>query len=293
VVLKPSRFGPHAYGKGVKLEKKIYPAVNRCIYCEASPSPELLGDEHIIPFGLNGNLVLPKASCAECGRVTGTVVEQEVLRKMLIDIRTHHKMNTRRPKDRPTKLRVARFRRDKSFERWDNVSLSDHPFAMFLPNFALPTEITGGPHHNGFIMHGGGLYAPPEFIPLLTRFGPGAGYVQMFHPEMFCRMVAKIAHSYAVAELGMNSFEPFLPDVILGKAPSISRFVGTLPFRSAPTEQLHRLSINRAKGLVQVQVRLFAKYGGPIYLVDRFRRTTHVMPPRRAYRSSCGRRDGG
>ena len=29
------------------------------------------------------------------------------------------------------------------------------------------------------------------------------------------------------------------------------------------------------------------------HLVDRFRRTTHIMPPRRAYRSSCGRRDGG
>jgi hypothetical protein len=31
----------------------------------------------------------------------------------------------------------------------------------------------------------------------------------------------------------------------------------------------------------------------PDGLVDRFRRTTHIMPPRRAYRSSCGRRDGG
>jgi len=40
-----------------------------------------------------------------------------------------------------------------------------------------------------------------------------------------------------------------------------------------------------------VQAGKYGEYLGE--LVDRFRRTTHIMPPRRAYRSSCGRRDGG
>jgi hypothetical protein len=244
------------------LDAKTYAAVNRCIYCGMTPSPEFLSDEHIVPLGLNGNLVLPKASCFECGRVTGTVIEQEILRKMFIDIRTHDQMRTRRPKDRPKKLRVGLFRRDKSFEKWENVPVLDHPFALCLPNFGVPTELTGGPHHDKFEMDGIGLYAPAEFKHRLDRLGAGAAYVQMFHPEMFCRMLAKLAHSYAIAELGFGGFEPFLPDVILGRTPSISRFVGGFPDLRTPTEQLHTLSISRARGFVDVYLRLFASRVG-------------------------------
>lgn len=43
--------------------EKIYQPVNVCIYCGGTGA---LSDEHIIPFGLGGRWVLPKASCAEC-----------------------------------------------------------------------------------------------------------------------------------------------------------------------------------------------------------------------------------
>ena len=33
---------------------------------------------------------------------------------------------------------------------------------------------------------------------------------------MFARMLAKIAHSFAVAEAGQENFEPLLPKIILG-----------------------------------------------------------------------------
>jgi 5-methylcytosine-specific restriction endonuclease McrA len=44
-----------------------YSNVNRCIYCGTL---ENLTDEHIIPYGLGGRSILPKASCSECSNIT-------------------------------------------------------------------------------------------------------------------------------------------------------------------------------------------------------------------------------
>jgi hypothetical protein len=38
-----------------------------------------------------------------------------------------------------------------------------------------------------------------------------------FHPELFSKMLAKIAHSFAVGARGLNGFQPLLPAGIIGK----------------------------------------------------------------------------
>jgi hypothetical protein len=44
-------------------------ASGRCIYCrKAFPDPEL-SEEHVVPAGLGGALVLEHASCTECQRM--------------------------------------------------------------------------------------------------------------------------------------------------------------------------------------------------------------------------------
>jgi len=40
----------------------------RCLYCGAAT--ESLIDEHAIPHGLGGHLILPKASCTACQKIT-------------------------------------------------------------------------------------------------------------------------------------------------------------------------------------------------------------------------------
>ena len=49
-----------------------------------------------------------------------------------------------------------------------------------------------------------------------------------FDSKLFARMLAKIAHSYAMAKLGPHGFRPFLSDLILGKDPIYpAHFVGS------------------------------------------------------------------
>jgi HNH endonuclease len=82
---------------------KVYPSVGRCIYCGAVNSD--LRREHIIPFGLGGNLVLPRASCRACEALTGKI-EQACLRGILGHFRIRHGFPTRRKKERPSTLPV-------------------------------------------------------------------------------------------------------------------------------------------------------------------------------------------
>lgn len=43
--------------------KSRFLPVGYCIYCG---STDELGDEHIVPYGLSGDAVIPKGSCAVC-----------------------------------------------------------------------------------------------------------------------------------------------------------------------------------------------------------------------------------
>src|SRR5712672_2024078 len=53
--------------------------VGRCIYCGATGVD--LRDEHIVPLSLNGTMILPRASCRECEKIT-TRFERSVARNM-------------------------------------------------------------------------------------------------------------------------------------------------------------------------------------------------------------------
>src|SRR4051794_27690090 len=52
------------------LRARTYPAVGRCIYCDAQLGDAVLTTEHIIPESLGGMLVLPEASCTDCQKFT-------------------------------------------------------------------------------------------------------------------------------------------------------------------------------------------------------------------------------
>ena len=85
--------------------QKVFAPVGRCIYCGAGECD--LGDEHIIPQALGGNMILPAACCRDCERIVGAQLEGRILHKTkgpFAALRLRLDFKSKRPKDRPKSL---------------------------------------------------------------------------------------------------------------------------------------------------------------------------------------------
>jgi hypothetical protein len=88
----------------------------------------------------------------------------------------------------------------------------------------------------------------------------------------FFRMLAKIAHAFAIAEMGMGSFSPFLTAMICDADTSNSgRYIGGLQCIEPATTSIHELSFDPQRGdrsgIVAVRIRLLAALETPTYYV--------------------------
>jgi hypothetical protein len=109
---------------------------------------------------------------------------------------------------------------------------------------------------------------------LLTEFNAAAVYTHIdFNYGIFCQMLAKIAHSYAVAELGVSTFAPLLLDLILkadelDAANFVGGFIGTdEKFTLFDGTSPHELLLHNSDGTVIVLIQLSADLGAPVYQV--------------------------
>jgi hypothetical protein len=146
-----------------------------------------------------------------------------------------------------------------------------------LPKFAMPDLLSGrqpdGNFHMTIIRWQRASLAWDEFI---KAHGAKEGAVDFtVKPQQFSRVLAKIAHAYAVARLGVDGFEPFLIDLIhqrnVVRAPE---FVGSEPETPPPASGVvHELGLVENQNFVVVRIRLFASssiqgaHGFPVYLV--------------------------
>ncbi len=82
-------------------------------------------------------------------------------------------------------------------------------------------------------------------------------------------MMGKIAHSFTVAELGYDNFEPLLLRLIVkNELSDCDSFIGSLEQDEPQSNQLHEISLgSSSKGYIIVRVRLLAKLGSPTYFV--------------------------
>jgi hypothetical protein len=81
----------------------------------------------------------------------------------------------------------------------------------------------------------------------------------------FGRMLAKIGHSYTVAQLGLDGFKPVLTNIIRGQRPFfLTHYIGSQVVTTEQGTDLHEVSFDKtglAAGVfVVVRVRLFATY---------------------------------
>ncbi|ESX63851.1 hypothetical protein X759_33195 [Mesorhizobium sp. LSHC420B00] len=265
------------------------PSPGGCIYCRRVPIPPAkLTNEHVIPFAIGANaIVFLDGSCEECAR-TIQRYEQEVLLKQLGNFRRQIDAPSRtKPKKRPTHANV-------SFKEVDDrgqdlrhlglrtIPIANLPLALSLwqlpePRITRPSAIPGD--DNGRPWY---YCDDKETVQKLCREvaeETGSKNVAMeigaVNRPHFLRFLAKTAHAYAVAELGLDVFEPTLTDIILNREDDISKYVGGYygppPPGSAP-ENLVNAHIGRAverpgKGLITVALQFYPSLGSPTYSV--------------------------
>jgi HNH endonuclease len=258
----------------------------QCIYCG---SQEGLTDEHIIPLALNGNMILPKASCKDCSKSTSEF-ERQVLRGFMHDARLAAGFNSRRPKNQPRTIRVRLVDQDNNVTEVD-VPRFEAPGLLMLPTFTLPSFLLGEPPVTGINIHGFQLVnmGSQGDLEQFVKDQGAAGLQVQSTPEIEAlgQMLAKIAYSYAVAVTGVVDRESSpLPDIMRDRTNN-GRWIGSDEFRlkSEDAEAIHALAHvpnrNSPYGLVDVVlIKLFANAG----LVDGYVAVTRA-PGWREYAS--------
>jgi hypothetical protein len=123
----------------------VFSPVHRCIYCPNDGS-DGLGDEHIIPFALNGTQILPQASCHECERIT-SYLDGFTARSVFWHVRTSAGMQSRSglPDEFPVILKFEDGREEKVM-----VPSVIAPLTLVLPKFRMPTLLSGAKPDGNF-----------------------------------------------------------------------------------------------------------------------------------------------
>ncbi len=183
--------------------------VGLCIYCGKT---EGLTEEHVVPFALGGNLILPNASCTKCNNIT-SAFELRVLRGFMGDARVAGEFPTRHPKDRPTTIQIGIKRKG----RFEPVSIpaSEALGVIQLPKFERAAFLAGKPPVKGINIIGvetiGFGKSPKEVASALrVKALQTTAEIDAF---AFVRMLAKIGYSFAVANIGPYPLNevPLLP----------------------------------------------------------------------------------
>lgn len=253
--------------------------IGHCIYCGrrdyADGETRKMGDEHVIPFGLNGDIILTDASCQACERITGRV-ETITLGHHLIGPRRLMGLQSRtKPAKQPKTLPV--FALEPGGTRKVQIGIDDYPAALFMLPLVTPPILSlvagrpvESPRHPPFVH-----WFSYDAEVLRAKYGLDHWATQSLDMRYFCRMLAKIGHAFAVFELGVDGFRPILTDIIRDPdraSRAAIGFVGGLHPSPPPPRSLHQLSVGRATieggtTFVVVRIRLFAQFGAPVYSV--------------------------
>lgn len=252
-----------------RLERHRYAPVGSCIYCG---SPDDLRDEHIVPFGLGGNLVLPDSTCGECADITSRF-ERSVLRGPMRPIRVMRGIQSRRrhrgaPTHLPLQVRFA--------EDWETVQIpvTEYPLLLQFFVYDVPGCLQPETYGYGLRVRGQMTFSfGPRPEEVLARLGARQVRVsQTYVPGDFAKMTAKVAYSMAVA---VNAIDPTngKPEVvrsILGEVDDVGRWVGMVSQpRRRIRDVLHHVAVQRDSEhhLLVGHVQYLTDTGTPTYVV--------------------------
>jgi hypothetical protein len=238
-----------------------YAPVGSCIYCGSTDPP--LTTEHIIPDSFGGTLLLPAATCQSCAVETGAV-EGRCAGRLFRPARRELRL-PQKNKRAKAKLGVETFG---ATIDGVTVKLTQQDFPTLLVSFEFdpPGIILRQPKSELFA---GRIIISqlPSFAERLGRlnakykFNEGIALGNQGDGTDLARMLAKIGHGYAVAEMGLGSFRPFLTEIILNRPPMyIGHYVGGLFGHMPKGDDLHLITLSDfwGRNLVVAEIQLFS-----------------------------------
>ena len=252
-----------------------YPPVGRCIYCgetRLAAGVSRFGDEHIIPFALGGDLILPQASCKKCETLINREIESPILKHEWGHLRDRKGFPTRNRSERKKRTHIAVRSVDGSPL---NIPLCDHSTPVMMYKFGEARIISGLAAGFDDARWTITIVGDHDEEMMMQKKYPNWDRAHTFipRPDRFARFLAKIAHSYFCAEYGVANFTSFVTDIILGKSTDYYYTVGgSLDIPPATTEKGHNFSVapmvvHGSRALVNIGLRLFPAATTPIYHV--------------------------
>ena len=193
----------------------------RCIYCGVARydgSGAALATEHVIPFSLNGNLLLANASCRQCERKINQF-ESACARTIFGPIRYHLGMRSRNPRSRPDTLPVT-LKFQGLPDLTQAIPVSEFPVFTALLRSNYPAIIgVDRPLANQEI----DIWLPNgadqlnEMLEVTRRRYNATSIALCYHlrVDYYNRLLAKIAHGFASAFCIPNTLQPLLVKLIL------------------------------------------------------------------------------
>lgn len=261
------------------------PSPGICIYCRTANIT--LTDEHVIPYALAANtIVLEKSCCLTCQRIIQPY-EQAVLKNQLGNFRAQVQAPTRtRRKDRPTHfdLRFVELDQTGALVRdlgTRTVPLDSAPLVLCLWSSPPPRLLRKPDAEVNEVGAPWTFYEQSVAVQLCrqvasetgaTNVALNLGNVNRVH---YLRALAKTAHAYAAAKIGLELFDPFLEDLILARTDDVAKYVGdsylASPFVEHPAHTA-QISIGEATdgpaaGFLIVRIQLYPSLGSPSHLV--------------------------
>jgi hypothetical protein len=196
--------------------------------------------------------------------------------RMFLDLPTRRRKE--RPPTLPLKVKVN------PDDDWSfvHVKREEYPFLFGFPHYALPDEISGitttgrrdSATKTPWPRAISSRHTEPIHLEMLCQRLGVASVMPTAKCDTvaFCLMLAKIAHSFAVAELGLNGFEAFLLDMIRrADMSNRAQYIGASPEREGYHISLHELwfdsRIAHRRDIISVRIRLLAPFGSPVYYV--------------------------
>ena len=209
--------------------KRRSSGIGLCIYCESNDN---LSDEHVLPYGLGGDLILNKASCERCRVITGKL-EQKLLRGHWWPYRKKLGLQSRNP-DASKELKSIKIIKSNGDTISGKMPLESFVAAMVFklkpPSILDDKQTSGEPSaEEVFIKMLGPM--PTEAVVDERRYlinpDDKVEFPVDFDSRDLTRFLAKVAHGYAIYKEGLEVCSEFyLPNYILGKTDGIQNYVG-------------------------------------------------------------------